>query len=172
MAQPEFVPTQSQVAVRVELDLPTPEGWRADRPAELVPGVALTEGLGFGSPGPDQGFALSLYGRVRDGVRLAPKEHWSDVVAGCVGVATARASLYGRAPMIHDVRLSLYVFGFLGDAPADLVTWRTPLFAEASHHYQVQRQIAAVVSDEALGLTPEQVGAVVRDGDWRTLFGL
>jgi hypothetical protein len=170
MAQPEFVPTGGQVAVRPETPLPTPEGWSADRPAELVAGQSLPTGRGFGSPGPDQGFALGLFRRFKDGVTLHATEHWSDVVAGCLGVANARASIYGRAPMVHDVRLALYTFGFLGDAPQDLVEWRTALFAEASHHYQVQRQIVSLVSPDTLRLSPEQVGAVVRGGQWQSLF--
>ena len=86
---------------------------------------------------------------------------------GASAVGSARASLFGRAPVGKDVELALVLFGFLGDAPADLVAWRTPLFASAAHHYHQQRQIVDAVPDDTLRLTPHDVRG--RLADWRSL---
>ena len=50
-----------------------------------------------------------------------PDEHESDAIAGCIGVALKRASLFGRAPVLHDLTAALTVWGFLGDAAPDLI---------------------------------------------------
>ena len=82
-----------------------------------------------------------LVRRFADRLELAPGEHAHDVEAGCVGVAMSRASLFGRAPVIHDLELAFTVWGYLGGAPPELVTYRQPLFSGASHHYWDQRKI-------------------------------
>ncbi len=33
--------------------------------------------------------------------------------------------------------MALTLFGFLGDAEKDLVTWRASLFQAAAHHYEL-----------------------------------
>ena len=58
--------------------------------------------------------------------RLAPGEHEKDALAGAVGVALKRASLFGRAPVVHDLTVALTIWGFLGEAPDDLVELRKP----------------------------------------------
>ena len=62
---------------------------------------------------------------------------------------------------------ALVLFGFLGDAPADLIEWRTPLFQAAAQDYVAQRRIVDSVPTEQLQLTPDQVRA--RLADWRSL---
>ena len=82
-------------------------------------------------------------------------------------MASAAPALFGRAPVGKDVELGLVLFGFLGDAPDDLVAWRTPCSASAAHHYHQQRPIVDAVSDDALRLTPHDVrGRLV---DWRSM---
>ncbi len=109
-----------------------------------------------------------LVRRFEDRLQLAPGEHAHDVEAGCVGVALARASLFGRAPVIHDLELAFTVWGYLGDAPPELVTYRRPLFAGASHHYWDQRKIVDRVPEATLRMTPAQVRQ--RLSDWRSLL--
>jgi hypothetical protein len=81
-----------------------------------------------------------------------------------------RAARFGRAPSIHDLTFAFTLWGFLGDAPADLVAERTPLFRSASHHYEAQREIADRVRDETLRLTPDQVRTALPD--WRKLLNV
>jgi pimeloyl-ACP methyl ester carboxylesterase len=45
----------------------------------------------------------------------------TDAIVGCIGVALKRASLFGRAPVLHDLTVALTIWGYLGDAPPDLV---------------------------------------------------
>ena len=94
------------------------------------------------------------------------------MLVGILGVALKRASLYGRAPVIHDVTRALDVFGFLNpDAPADLVAFRTSLFEAAGHHYELQRAIADVVPAETLRLGAFVIERAAK-GNWRSLLDL
>ncbi|MBV8982321.1 MAG: hypothetical protein JO086_15570, partial [Acidimicrobiia bacterium] len=97
MAAPEYVPVSLNELPRLKEPIPAPGRWKADRPADLK-GVGQPRGDKFGSPGPDQGYALTLARRFDDKLALADGEHQEDVVAGCLGVATKRSSLFGRAP--------------------------------------------------------------------------
>jgi hypothetical protein len=122
----------------------------------------------FGNQGPDQGYALVLAERFHGRLLLTENEDEHDVVAGCLGVGLARASLFGRAPVIHDLELAFGLWGYLDTAPDDLVAFRKPLFAGASHHYWDQRAIADLVPESTLRLTPAEVRR--RLGEWRSLI--
>jgi hypothetical protein len=88
-------------------------------------------------------------------------------------VALKRASLFGRAPVMPDLTVALTVWGFLGDAPPDLIAYRQPLFAQVSspHHYAELRRVVDLVPDEVLRRTPEQVANDHR-ADWRSLLAI
>jgi hypothetical protein len=88
-------------------------------------------------------------------------------------VALKRASLFGRAPVIHDIDVALTVWGFLDAAPDDLVEARRPLFEGVAngHHYVEQRRIVHAVPEATLRKTPQQLRDEVRTG-WRTLLRL
>jgi hypothetical protein len=169
MGQPEFVPAPDWDRVRVTEQMPPPPPWVADRPAEVKPGGAQPTGPMFGAIGPDQGYALRLAEGMSDRLRLAPGEQLADVTAGCVAVATKRAALFGRAPVLADVELAFGVWGFLDDAPAPLVALRGSMFAQVSHHYRERRAIADRVPPETLRLTPAEVRARVVS-DWQSLL--
>lgn len=146
-----------------------------DRPGELVDDGFQPEGPALGVQGPDQGYALLLARRFEGKLALTEGESEEDAIAGAVAIALRRAALYGRAPVIHDLRLAFELFGFL-DADAetdeDLIAYRREAFAEVSngHHYYFElRHLAASVPEETLRLTPEQVRQ--RRNDWRTLIG-
>lgn len=167
MAQPEYVPLEAGDRVRPAERLPAHAGWRQDRPAELVrPGVP--QGRRFGTPGPDQGYGLSLAERFADRLALTPVEQREDVVAGCLGVGLKRAAAFGRAPVIYDMELAFTVFGYLGDAPPDLVEFRVPLLRGAAHDYWTQRAVVDRVAEPTLRLTPAEAHA--RLPEWRSLF--
>jgi len=167
VAQPEFVPLHAGDRVRPAERLPAHGGWRQDRAAELVsPGVPT--GARFGTPGPDQGYGLTLAQRFADRLELAEGEHGEDIVAGCLGVGLRRASLFGRAPVIHDLDLAFTVLGYLGGAPGDLVAFRAPLLRGAAHDYWVQRDVADKVAEATLRLTPAQARAKL--AEWRSFF--
>ena len=144
----------------------------ADRPGEVV-GTEPTAGPGLGNQGPDQGYALKLAEHFADRLVLAAGEREDDALAGCVAVALRRASMFGRAPVMHDLRLALELFGFLGEADAGLVAWRRDQFAGAAGHhgYHVKLRLADLVPVETLRLTPAAVAAARAD-NWRTPLGL
>ncbi|MGH9165228.1 MAG: hypothetical protein ACRDZW_06945 [Acidimicrobiales bacterium] len=167
MAQPEYVPLNPADRVRPSDVLPPHGGWRQDRPAEIT-GVGVHTGRRRGTPGPDQGFGLTLAGRFHDRLELTPGEHAEDAVAGCLVVGLCRASLFGRGPVIYDLELAFILWGFLGGAPPELVEYRRPLFQSAAHHYWDQRVIADKVPESTLRSTPAAVRAKL--GDWRSLL--
>ena len=167
MAQPDFVHLSSKDKVRAGDPLPPADRWTATRPGELE-GLRPPEGRSMGNIGPDQGYGLKLAKRFADRLELQPGEHAADAVAGCLGVGLRRASKFGRAPVIFDFEFAFTVFGFLGGAPADLLAFRQPYFAEASHDYWDQRDIADLVAEETLALSPSDVRS--RLADWRTML--
>ena len=95
-----------------------------------------------------------------------------EVLAGAVAVALKRASLFGRAPVVHNLTVALTIWGFLGEAPAPLVELRRPLFEEVwhPHHYAELRRIVDLVPEASLRLTPAQVTDAHR-ADHRGLLG-
>lgn len=166
MAAPDYVPVAHGDRPRQALDTPGHGGWTATRPADLTD--RQPSGRLFGKQGPDQGYAMTLVERFHGRLVLTDGEDAHDAEAGCVGVAMARASLFGRAPVVYDLDLAFGLFGFLDQAPADLVEFRRPLFAGASHHYWDQRDIVDLVPESTLRLTPAAVRQ--RLGEWRSLL--
>lgn len=171
MAAPEYVPVDKTRPIRAYQSPPRrPDPWLAIRPGEIEGGQP--RGARLGTPGPDQGYVLRLVRQFEGQLTLTDGEHERDALAGASAVALKRASLFGRAPVIHDVRVALMIWGFLADAPAELVAMRTALFEEVwhPHHYAEQRHIADLVSDEVLRRTPDQIADAHR-ADWRSLIG-
>ncbi len=169
MAQPDYVPLSSVDRVRPADRLPPARQWFQDRPAEVGGRRGHPTGGRFGSPGPDQGYGMLLAEQFEERLELAEGERAEDAIAGCLGVGLRRASLFGRAPVKPDMELAFTVWGFLGDAPDELVQMRKPLFQGTAKAYLDQRAIADRVAVSTLRSTParvrEQLGS-----DWRSLF--
>jgi hypothetical protein len=171
MSAPKFVPVAPTGAYRDGEHLPPALEWSADRPGDLA--SHQPRGDKLGSPGPGQGYALKLANRFHGKLNLADGENEHDVILGCLGVANKRASLFGRSPVIHDVEVAFSIFGFLGDsAIEDLRRYRRGLFEAAGHHYEVQRQIADLVTDETLQLSAPEIKTIVSSGQWRSLLAI
>ncbi|MGH9170429.1 MAG: hypothetical protein ACRD0Z_06110 [Acidimicrobiales bacterium] len=174
MTQPKFAPIIEDSEVRQSMKVPTPLPWVAHRPADYLPEPTAPRKPNTGIPGPDQGYALALAERFAPKLQLSGYEHAADVLAGAVAIALRRASLYGRAPVSGDIELALCLFGFLGEAPAELVEARGRAFGGSHHDYWQQRDLADFVPESTLRLTP----AAVRDllgvdpSSWRTLSGV
>lgn len=152
MSAPQYVPTEPDQLVRSYSSPPwRPDPWFADRPGELTGRQPFGEQLGV--PGPDQGYALLLAARYKGRLSLTEGEDEADAIAGAVAVATKRAALFGRAPILHDVTVGLAVWGFLDPSPpAPLVALRREWFEEVSHphHYPSLRRIADAVPEDVL----------------------
>ncbi len=170
MTQPSYAPIGEEDRVRPAYLLQTPLDWRADRVAEIR-APEHPYGPELGVPGPDQGYALLVAEELyAERVKLSPGISVKDALHGCCAVACARAGRFGRAPVGKDVELALVLFGFLGEPPADLLEWRSPLFQGTAHDYHLQRKIADSVPEETLRLKLDQVRE--RLSDWRSLFNL
>lgn len=173
MAAPEFVPTAPDQLVRSYSSPPPREGsWMADRPAELHGPQPRGEQLG--DPGPDQGYALTLADRFAGRLSLSAGEHEADALAGAAAVAMKRSSLFGRAPVVHDLTVGLTVWGFLSaEAPAELVELRTEWFDEVhlGIHYRQLRRIVDAVPANVLRL-PHGAIAERHAQDWRSCLEL
>ncbi len=156
MSQPQYVHITETDEVRPVDRLPAARSWTQSRVAELVrPGQP--RGRMFGDQGPDQGYAHLLAERFEDDLRLAPGESGEDALSGCIGVAMARASLFGRAPVKADLELALTLFGYLGGAPDDLITARLEWFKGCAHDYWAKLAVKSLVPESTLRLTPSQV---------------
>ena len=171
MAAPQHVPSDLAAAPRSGLSIPASRRFENDRPGAL--GARQPTGSGFGNPGPDQGYALVLFRRFEDRLVLEAGEHVEDTRAGCVGVALRRASLFGRAPVVHDLTVAFTVWGYLDETPdPNLVELRRDLFEGAghTHHYEDRRAIVDMVPEPTLRLVH---GEVVRrfPAEWAALLG-
>jgi hypothetical protein len=167
MTQPPHVPLQETDRVRPSSLLPPPGPWYQDRPGEWNR-AWRPDGPRFGFTGPDLGYGLKLAHRLEDKLQLAPGEHRKDAFYAGFLCGSRRAAEFGRAPVIHDMEWAYTLWGYLGDAPEDLVAWRVPLFRGAAEAYWDQRQIVDAVRPETLRLTPNQVRE--RLGSWKELL--
>jgi hypothetical protein len=171
MAAPEYVPVKPMDDVRTYESPPRrPDPWIPRRPGELQ--GENPRGTYFGDPGPDQGYGLVLAKRLTGELILRAGEDVEDVVAGCLGVGLKRASIFGRAPIIHDMRAAYTIWGYLDPTPADeLARLRKVAFdqcAIAGHHAE-RRRIVAAVRDDTLR-QPHTAIAQQHAADWRSLL--
>lgn len=178
MAAPDFVPLKPNDSPRSYSSPPgRDDEWRAVRPGELVTtgGQPDSDAGRMGAPGPDQGYLLTLVPLLRSELQLTKGELPADVEAGGVAVALKRASSFGRAPVVHDLRVAYTVWGFLdAAAPADLVAERTKRFEGVrltAHHYPELRAVADAVPESTLRMSPTEV-ASAHAADWRSLLSL
>jgi hypothetical protein len=172
MAAPKFAPTPAVDDSRAYASPPVvPAAWMPNRKAEITGFQPAGEQLG--NQGPDQGFGLKVANGFAARLQLQSGEHAEDAIRGCLGVGLKRASLFSRAPVVHDFTIAFTIWGYLdASAPADLVALRKRLFAGVghSHHYSEGRAIADMVPVETLRMTPRQVAAAYPT-QWRPLIG-
>ncbi len=111
----------------------------------------------------------------RPSVRVQGGESVDDALRGCAAIALRRASLFGRAPVMADLRIALTVWGFFDDLPpTELVSARKVLFEglrHGGHHYAEARNLVDMIPEATLRMTPEQVSAAM-PGAWRALTGV
>ena len=173
MAAPQFSPTPVVPTARsYESPDYVPEPWWPTRPGDIVGFQPQGEQLGY--QGPDQGFALKIANGFRDRLHLQPGEHAADAIKGCLGVGLRRASMFSRAPVVHDLTIAFTIWGFLDPAPpVELVAARASLFTGLGHghHYSSARTLADMVPEATLRMNPQQAAAAYPAG-WRALVGL
>jgi hypothetical protein len=155
MAVDPYVPTRPEDAPRRSVAIPPAQGWRAVRPGDLEPG--RLDGCYLGSPAPDAGYALTLAQRFHDRLTLAAPETAHDAEAVASEVAIKRAGLFGRAPVPADLEVAFTLFGWLGDAPADLAEWRRLAVAGLAEQYFRRRALVDRVPKDILRRSPEEI---------------
>jgi len=171
MAVDPYVPTRPEDAPRRSIAVPPAQGWRADRPGDIDPAAGSgRKGVLFGTPGPDSGYALTLAERFHDRITAFPPETVHDAETIGAQVAMRRGGLFGRAPIATDVELGLTLFGWLGDAPPELVEWRRLAVAGVGHDYARRIGLVEAIPEWVVRQTSDQIRA--RTGDWRYLLGL
>ena len=176
MAAPKHAPARVLEPVRAYSSPEfVPANWTPDRPGDIE--GLQPEGERLGYQGPDQGFALTIANRLRDRLQLAPSiaagVSAEDAVRGAVNIALKRASVFGRAPVVHDLTIAFTIWGlFDANPPTDLVARRAELFTGVGnvHHYAEGRLIADLVPESTLRMTPAQVEAAY-PASWRELTG-
>jgi hypothetical protein len=174
MAAPQYIPVPPIQRIKAyESHEAIPDAWTPGRPGELV--GRQPSGNGLGSQGPDQGYGLLLANRFRDRLCLVDGEEIEDALRGCLNIALRRASIYGRAPVIHDFTMAFTLWGFLDAvAPAELVALRRRVFegvGNVVHHYAEGRAVADRVPELTLRQTPESLTAAYAR-NWRVPLGL
>src|SRR5262245_25072026 len=174
MAAPKFTPADPLDDARgYESPDHIPDSWTNDRPGDLR--GRQPQGPMLGYQGPDQGYALRLAARLRDEVKPQAGEHVDDALAGITAIALRRASLFGRAPVMPDLRIAATMWGFLdANPPPELVPLRRRTFeglANPTHHYGALRGLVDSVPEATLRMTPAHVQAAY-PGRYRELLGL
>lgn len=173
MAAPKFSPVKPADSPRYyESPEHVPEAWMPNRPGEISgfqPG-----GQRLGDQGPDQGFALLIASQLRPKLQLRQGENADDVIEGCLGIALRRASMFSRAPVVHDLTIAFTIWGFYDpQPPEELVALRRTMFAglrHVSHHYAEAREVVDSVPDETLRMSHSEVESTY-PADWQSLLG-
>ncbi len=150
-----------------------PDAWMPDRPGEIdgfQPGGPL-----LGTQGPDQGYALSIAERLRPKVIVTEGEDVDDAIRGCLGVALRRASIFSRAPVVHDLTIAFTIWGFYDPSPpAELLELRRSMFEglrHVTHHYMESRRVADLPPEETLRMSHQAVESKY-PADWKALLGV
>lgn len=159
MAAPKSAPAGARESHYYSSPDVVPDSWQPDRPG-VVEGLQPV-GRRMGAQGPDQGYALTIADRLAPKIKLQGRERLDDAIRGCLGIALRRASLFSRAPVVHDLTIAFTIWGFFDENPPDgLIARRPQLFegvGNVNHHYAEGRQIADLVPEDTLRMTPDDV---------------
>lgn len=173
MAAPKFAPVPPIDDARGYESPPVvPSTWVPGRPGEIDGFQPAGPRLGY--QGPDQGFALRIAATMRPKIHTGSGLTADDAIAGCLGIALRRASLFSRAPVVHDLTIAFTAWGFLDpNPPADLQELRRKMFSglgHGAHSYDEARAIADRFPEPTLRSTPAAVASRY-PAAWRELVG-
>jgi hypothetical protein len=175
MAAPKFSPVGTADTAAPYYTSPdhVPDQWMPDRPGEID--GFQPEGRQLGNQGPDQGYALKIAAQLRPRLQVQADENTDDAIRGCLEVALRRASMFSRAPVVHDLTIAFTIWGLYDTSPpAELVDLRRTMFEglrHVGHHYAESRAVADLVPEATLRMTPAAVTAAY-PAEWRSLLGV
>ena len=156
-------------------DLPRPVAltaparrWRPDRPGDACGPGDVPHGVGFGTAGPDTGYALRL-AATRE-LPVPQSEQIHNARAAVAAIAGARAAHFGRAPIMEDVDVGALLLGYdpQGVAPEllqDLAVDRPHLIANVGHSARRSLALVALVPAAVLRSSPKDIRARMAIGE-------
>lgn len=145
-----------------------PQGWKPDRPGELLaPGDVPWGGM-YGTPGPDTGFVLRLVGSTT--VPLGEHERRHDADVAIAALAAARASHFGRGPTRQDVAVAMLILGYDREGiPTSLLesiaTDRGAWLANIGHDVSKAQALVGGVALETLASLPDALRVRMAGGE-------
>ncbi len=126
--------------------------WRPTRPGDITAPEDVPTGPGFGTPGPDTGYALRLLADRE--MELEPGEDAERVRRTAINLVSARAAHFGRAPSPSDIDVVLAIMGLdretTGTARSALGADRRRWVGKAAHGAMYGRAMVAAVDPRLL----------------------
>ena len=132
-----------------------PARWSPERPGMITAPDQVSPGGLFGRPGPDTGWAF----RIIRQAGLPAEQNQAEPVL--VTLMSARASLFGRAPIPEDLEVARVLLGFEDGAPSAVVERRERWLKQARHESVPGAAAAEEVGSETLAMAPGSLRTVV-----------
>lgn len=107
---------------------------------------------------------VHLTDTIRGTLKLGAHEHEADALAVVGAVALKRASLFGRAPVIHDVKAAVRILGFDAAPPTGAPGERRRLRLEEAHHPHFYDKVRSVVDEIGPELVHRPLDAIQKHG--------
>ena len=156
MAQQPNVESTEAHKPRVTLEPGPAVKWRSSKPGIPTGPADVPSGGGFGSAGPDPGWALKLVANAD-----LPDDD-PDLGSVVTGLVLARASASGRAPIPEDIDVALVLCGYFEDASPALFERRERWIAAVPHDKRPGQTAAAEVDRELIVAKPDQIRYALR----------
>lgn len=149
MAQQPNIEVSPEDRPRATLE-PAPALRSTKRPGLITTPEEMPRGPGFGTPGPDTGWALRIISRadIPDGSKGLEKV--------LLALMSARGSHYGRAPVPEDLEVALALAG-LGPHRSEELDERRRRWIEAVAHEKSPGRTAVADVGDDIWLDPERV---------------
>jgi hypothetical protein len=125
--------------------------WRAAKPGLSEGPHDIPSGPGFGTAGPDQGWAYGLVDRAD-----LPDED-PRLKSVVLGLVMARAAALGRAPIPTDIAAALMLCGYGEPKNSDLAARRGRWLAAVPHEKRPGATAVGEVDRDLLRAKPEQI---------------
>lgn len=128
-----------------------PRRWQPQRPGEIGAPDDAPWGGAFGTTGPDTGYALKLLAD-RD-LPTGPGESHHSLEVALAALMGARASHFGRAPVVGDAEAAEAILG-VGSTDSGFLARRLAAVAGIGHDKARARALVAAVDRETLIAAP------------------